>query len=133
VEKKIIKSLAVEAESQPNSKPVLFASVYPTDSEDLEELRRSLDKLLLNDASVTVQVESSGALGQGFRCGFLGKLHMEVFFQRLEDEHDASTISTAPSVPYFAILKNGERVVAEKASELPDKITGKVPFSHLTL
>lgn len=110
------------------SKPMLFASVYPYDSNELEELRRALDRLLLNDASVSVQMESSAAMGQGFRCGFLGKLHMEVFFQRLQDEHGTQVVATAPSVPYIAVRKSGEHVVVEKASELPDKHADNVDY-----
>ncbi len=89
-------------------KPMLYASVYPTVSSEFENLKKSLDRLLLNDTSVHVSSESSGALGQGFRCGFLGKLHMEVFFQRLHDEFDADVISTAPMVPFEAIMKDGK-------------------------
>jgi translation elongation factor EF-4 len=66
---------------------MLFSSVYPVNAAEFDDLRQALDRLVLNDSSVTVQVESSSALGQGFRCGFLGKLHMEVFHQRLNDEH----------------------------------------------
>lgn len=68
-------------------KAMLFSSVYPVNAAEFDDLRQALDRLVLNDSSVTVQVESSSALGQGFRCGFLGKLHMEVFHQRLNDEH----------------------------------------------
>ncbi len=102
------------------SKPMLYASVYPTVSSEFENLKKSLDRLLLNDVSVSVSSESSGALGQGFRCGFLGKLHMEVFFQRLHDEFDADVISTAPMVPFEAILKDGTVKLVEKPADLPD-------------
>ena len=83
-------------------------------------LKKSLNRLLLNDVSVHVSSESSGALGQGFRCGFLGKLHMEVFFQRLHDEFDADVISTAPMVPFEAVLKDGTITLVEKPADLPD-------------
>jgi elongation factor 4 len=103
------------------SKPMLYASVYPTDGSEFENLSKSLDRLLLNDASVSVSLETSGALGQGFRCGFLGKLHMEVFFQRLQDEYESDVISTAPMVPFEAVLKNGKTVLVEKPSDLPER------------
>ena len=102
------------------SKPMLYASVYPTVSSEFENLKKSLNRLLLNDVSVHVSSESSGALGQGFRCGFLGKLHMEVFFQRLHDEFDADVISTAPMVPFEAVLKDGTITLVEKPADLPD-------------
>jgi translation factor GUF1, mitochondrial len=79
-------------------KAMLFSSVYPVNANDFDDLRQALDRLILNDSSVTVQAEASTALGQGFRCGFLGKLHMEVFHQRLMDEHGQQVISTAPMV-----------------------------------
>lgn len=100
--------------------PKVYASIYPVDSGDFEELRKSLDRLLLNDASVQVKAEASGALGSGFRCGFLGKLHMEVFFQRLEEEYDQEVIATAPATPYVAVMRDGSRVVAETPAQLPD-------------
>ena len=103
------------------SKPMLYASVYPTDSADFENLSRSLDRLLLNDASVSVTTETSGALGQGFRCGFLGKLHMEVFYQRLQDEYASEVISTAPMVPFKTVMKDGSIQLVEKPSDLPDR------------
>jgi len=78
----------------------VFAGVYPIDSSDFPKLEESINRLTLTDRSVTVQRESSTALGQGCRLGFLGTLHMDVFRQRLEDEYDANVIITAPTVPY---------------------------------
>jgi translation elongation factor EF-4 len=79
---------------------MVFASMYPTDESSFEDLRIAVEKLTLNDASVTAQQETSGALGMGFRCGFLGLLHMEVFYQRLSDEQNIQVLVTAPMVPY---------------------------------
>lgn len=104
------------------SQPKLFASIYPVDTGDFDELRKNLERLLLNDSAVSVMPESSGALGFGFRCGFLGKLHMEVFFQRLEDEFETEVMATAPAVPYTAVLKTGEVIIAETPALLPDPI-----------
>lgn len=102
-------------------KSMLFASVYPLDASGFEDMRKTIGMLLLNDASVDCQVDSNTALGQGFRCGFLGKLHMEVFFQRLHDEYETDIISTAPSVPFTAILKDGTTVIANSARDLPNR------------
>ena len=103
-------------------KSLLFCSMYPVDSGEFDSLRKALDKLLLNDSSVTVEVEASEALGQGFRCGFLGRLHMEVFHQRLSDEYDTEVIMTAPRVPYEAIdRKTGDTIHVERAADLPSK------------
>ena len=82
-------------------KPVVFAGIYPEDPDDYEELQKSLDVLRLNDASVSIQFEASAALGSGFRCGFLGMLHMDVFRQRLLEEHDIDVIITNPSGAYL--------------------------------
>jgi len=97
---------------------MLFSSLYPVDAAEFDDLRVALDRLVLNDSSVTVQVESSTALGQGFRCGFLGKLHMEVFHQRLKDEHGQDVIATAPMVPFEAHMRDGSMVLVEKPSEM---------------
>ena len=101
-----------------NVKPMLFSSVYPVEASHFDNLRQALERLMLNDSSVKVVPESSTALGQGFRVGFLGKLHMEVFHQRLKDEHGMDIIATAPMVPFEAKLKNGSTVLVEKPSEM---------------
>eukprot|EP00656_Telonema_subtile_P004357 TRINITY_DN11979_c0_g1_i1.p1 TRINITY_DN11979_c0_g1~~TRINITY_DN11979_c0_g1_i1.p1 ORF type:complete len:630 (-),score=145.73 TRINITY_DN11979_c0_g1_i1:244-2133(-) len=101
-------------------KAMLYSSVYPMDAGEFDNLRRALNRLVLNDPSVSSAQESSGALGQGFRCGFLGKLHMEVFFQRLSNEFGTDVISTAPMVPVTARLsKDNTEVTVNKPSELP--------------
>lgn len=82
-------------------KPVVFAGIYPEDPDDYEELQKALEMLRINDASVTIQFEASAALGSGFRCGFLGMLHMDVFRQRLMEEHDVDVLITNPSVAYL--------------------------------
>lgn len=103
------------------AKPMVFAGIYPVDSSEFDLLRDAIEKLTLNDASVTVEKKTSAALGLGFRCGFLGLLHMEVFKQRLEQEYDMSIIITAPSVLYKIRLKpKGEIISIENPSEFPD-------------
>ena len=101
------------------SKPMVFSGIFPTDSADYQELRESLEKLRLNDVSFTYEPETSDALGFGFRCGFLGLLHMEVIHDRLEREYDLDLITTAPSVVYEVRTKNGERVLIHSPSKLP--------------
>ncbi|MBN2167317.1 MAG: elongation factor 4 [Marinilabiliaceae bacterium] len=101
-------------------KPMVFAGVYPIDSEDYEDLRASMEKLQLNDASLTFQPESSAALGFGFRCGFLGLLHMEIIQERLDREFDMNVITTVPNVPYKAITKKGELIEVHMPSMLPE-------------
>ncbi len=105
-------------------KPVVFSSIYAVDSNDYEELKASLEKLKLNDASLVYEKDSSAALGFGFRCGFLGLLHLEVVQERLEREFDQSIIFTAPSVRYKVHLRSGEEVFIDNPTEYPDE--GKV-------
>jgi len=101
-------------------KPMVFAGVYPIDAEDYEDLRASMEKLQLNDASLTYEPESSAALGFGFRCGFLGLLHMEIIQERLDREFDMAVITTVPNVPYIAHTKKGEVLDVHTPSELPE-------------
>ena len=101
-------------------KPMVFAGVYPIDAEDYEDLRASIEKLQLNDASLTFVPESSLALGFGFRCGFLGLLHMEIIQERLDREFDMSVITTVPNVPYKAYSKKGELIEVHTPSALPE-------------
>lgn len=104
-------------------KPMVFAGVYPIDAEDFEDLRSSLEKLQLNDASLTFQPESSLALGFGFRCGFLGLLHMEIVQERLDREFDMDVITTVPNVQYLVTTKKGEILDVHNPSGLPDFMT----------
>ena len=101
-------------------KPMVFAGIYPVDTEDFEELRYSMEKLQLNDASLTWEPESSLALGFGFRCGFLGMLHMEIVQERLEREFKMTVITTVPNVSYTAFKTDGEVVKVNNPSDLPD-------------
>ncbi|MDR0657183.1 MAG: translation elongation factor 4 [Treponema sp.] len=100
-------------------KPVVFSSIYPVDSNDYDELRTSMEKLKLNDASLIYEKDSSAALGFGFRCGFLGLLHLEVIQERLEREFDQSVIFTAPSVRYRVKLQGGEEMFVDNPMEYP--------------
>jgi len=101
-------------------KPMVFAGIYPVDTEDYEELRESMAKLQLNDASLVFEPESSAALGFGFRCGFLGMLHMEIIQERLEREFDMTVITTVPNVSYIAFTTKGEPITVNNPSDLPD-------------
>ncbi len=101
-------------------KPMVFAGIYPVDTDEYEELRESLEKLQLNDASLTFEPESSAALGFGFRCGFLGMLHMEIIQERLEREFDMTVITTVPNVSYTATTRKGETLIVTNPSEFPD-------------
>lgn len=103
-------------------KPMVFAGIYPVDTEDYEELRNSMEKLQLNDASLVFQPESSAALGFGFRCGFLGMLHMEIIQERLEREFNMTVITTVPNVSYHAFTKKNPEdiVIVNNPSDLPD-------------
>jgi GTP-binding protein LepA len=102
-------------------KPVVFSSIYPVDTNDYEELKESIDKLKLNDASLVYEKDSSAALGFGFRCGFLGLLHLEVIQERLEREFDQSVIFTAPSVKYKVHLRTGEELMIDNPTDYPDE------------
>ncbi len=103
------------------AKPMVFAGIYPVDSEEFDMLRDAIDKLILNDASVTVEKKTSPALGLGFRCGFLGLLHMDVFKQRLEQEYGLTVIATAPSVRYQIKMKHSDEIInIESPSDFPE-------------
>jgi len=101
-------------------KPMVFAGIYPVDTEDYEELRESMAKLQLNDASLVFEPESSAALGFGFRCGFLGMLHMEIIQERLEREFNMTVITTVPNVSYLAHTTKGDSFTVNNPSDLPD-------------
>lgn len=101
-------------------KPMVYAGIYPVDTEDFEELRASMEKLQLNDASLVFEPESSAALGFGFRCGFLGMLHMEIIQERLEREFNMTVITTVPNVSYRCMNKQGEMLSINNPSDLPD-------------
>ncbi|TVR82154.1 MAG: elongation factor 4 [Saprospirales bacterium] len=101
-------------------KPMVFAGIFPVDNEDYEDLRDSIEKLQLNDASLVFEPESSAALGFGFRCGFLGMLHLEIVQERLSREFDQDVITTVPNVSYKAFTKKGELIVVNTPSELPE-------------
>src|SRR5690606_22341495 len=103
-------------------KPMVFAGIYPVDTEDYEELRFSIEKLRLNDASLTFEPESSAALGFGFRCGFLGMLHLEIIQERLEREFNMNVITTVPNVSYHAYTEKhpDKMMLVNNPSELPD-------------
>jgi len=101
-------------------KPMVFAGIYPVDTEDFEDLRDSMAKLQLNDASLVFEPESSMALGFGFRCGFLGMLHMEIIQERLEREFGMTVITTVPNVSYHAYVKGSEMVIVNNPTDLPE-------------
>ncbi len=103
-----------------NVKPMLFAGIYPVDADDYEELRASLEKLQLNDASLVWEPESSAALGFGFRCGFLGLLHMEIIQERLDREFDMDVITTVPNVSFKCFKTDGEMIEVHNPSGLPE-------------
>jgi GTP-binding protein LepA len=116
------------------AQPVVFAGMYPSDSDQFEELRDALERLQLNDASLHYEPETSQALGFGFRCGFLGLLHMEIIQERLEREFDLDLVTTIPNVEYHVRLTNGESVRVENPSRMPDR--GRIeaieePYVHV--
>lgn len=114
-------------------KPMVFAGVFPIDNDDFEDLREALEKLQLNDASLVFEPETSTALGFGFRCGFLGMLHLEIVQERLSREFNQEVITTVPNVSYYATSMKGERVLVNTPSELPDPTTMKFveePYIH---
>ena len=104
-------------------KPMVFAGIYPVDTIEFEELRGSMEKLQLNDASLVWEPETSAALGFGFRCGFLGMLHMEIIQERLEREFNMTVITTVPSVQFKAMLTNGKMIEINAPAEMPDPTT----------
>jgi GTP-binding protein LepA len=100
-------------------KPMVYSGLYPTNSDDFEDLRDALDKFRLNDSALQYQPETSAALGFGFRCGFLGLLHMEIVQERLLREYNQSIITTLPNVEYHAYTKKGEKVIVDNPAEMP--------------
>jgi len=110
-----------------NVKPMVFAGIYPVETSDYEELRASMEKLQLNDASLVWEPETSAALGFGFRCGFLGMLHMEIVQERLEREFDMTVITTVPSVQFNAVHNDGHITEINAPSDMPDP----VQLSHI--
>jgi GTP-binding protein LepA len=110
----------VPLEGYEDPKPMVFCGLYPVEGDDFSDLREALEKMRLNDASITYEPETSGALGFGFRCGFLGLLHMEIVRERLEREFDLSLIATAPSVEYRAQLIGGQVIEVRSPSEMPE-------------
>jgi GTP-binding protein LepA len=102
------------------SQPVVFCGLYPTDTSEYEHLKQSISKLHLNDASFHYEVESSSALGMGFRCGFLGLLHLEIIQERLEREYDVDLITTAPSVVYQMVMTDGSEHELHNPADMPD-------------
>jgi GTP-binding protein LepA len=100
--------------------PMVFAGIFPLDSDDVQDLKEALSRLNLNDASLVYEPESSVALGFGFRCGFLGLLHMEIVQERLEREFDLELLTTAPTVEYRVLLRSGEMVAVDNPAMLPD-------------
>jgi GTP-binding protein LepA len=103
-------------------KPMVFAGIFPVNTDEFEELRDCMDKLQLNDASLTFELETSQALGFGFRCGFLGLLHMEIIQERLEREFNQTVITTVPNVSFIAYTTAGEKIIVNNPTEMPDPV-----------
>ena len=103
-------------------KPMVFAGIFPVNTDEFEELRDCMDKLQLNDASLTFELETSQALGFGFRCGFLGLLHMEIIQERLEREFNQTVITTVPNVSFVAYTTKGEKIIVNNPTEFPDPV-----------
>ncbi len=126
-------TLASDPASEPcegfkDVKPVVFSSIYPVDTNDYEELLDAIERLKLNDASLVYEKDSSAALGQGFRCGFLGLLHLEVVQERIEREFDLSIVFTSPSVRYLVHMKNGEEIMIDNPLDYPEPV--KVDYAE---
>src|SRR5690606_18591528 len=102
-------------------RPMVFAGLYPTDSDEYSDLREALERLKLNDASLQFEPETSAALGFGFRCGFLGLLHMEIVQERLDREFGVQLITTVPNVEYHVKLTDGSQLAIESPTALPDR------------
>lgn len=114
------RAAAAPLDGYKDPKPMVFCGLYPVDGDEFEDLRESLEKLRLNDSSFTYEPETSGALGFGFRCGFLGLLHMEIVRERLEREYDLNLIATAPSVEYRVVRSDGVELEIDNPADLPD-------------
>ena len=100
--------------------PLVFCGLFPVDSAEFEDMRDAIDKLALNDASFSFEMETSAALGFGFRCGFLGLLHLEVIRDRIEREYNIELITTAPSVIYHVYMRDGEMIELHNPADMPD-------------
>src|SRR5690606_18494490 len=103
-------------------KPMVFAGIFPVETDEFEELRDCMDKLQLNDASLTFELETSQALGFGFRCGFLGMLHMEIIQERLEREFNQTVITTVTNVSFIAYTTKDEKIIVNNPTEMPEHL-----------
>src|SRR4029079_4767643 len=103
-------------------KPMVFAGIFPVETDSFEELRDCMEKLQLNDASLTYELETSQALGFGFRCGFLGMLHMEIIQERLEREFNQTVITTVPNVSFYATTTRGEKITISNPVDMPEVV-----------